>query len=104
MSQLRATRIAFVFLFVCVALVLFVAPAGVSVRATNERRAASNVRLAPPAPVFSDQERVAELIDHLQIPEIIGTIAGDNTIFVAPAAGVIAADVAAKLREQVVGQ
>jgi transcriptional regulator of arginine metabolism len=47
---------------------------------------------------------VAELIDHLQIPEIIGTIAGDNTIFVAPAAGVSAANVAEKLREQVVGQ
>jgi transcriptional regulator of arginine metabolism len=44
---------------------------------------------------------VAELIDHLAIPEIIGTIAGDNTIFIAPAGGVAAADVAARLRDAV---
>ena len=74
MSQLRATRIAFVFLFVCIALIVFVAPAGVSVRATNERRAASNVRLAPPAPVFSDQERVAELIQRRErVAQSVGT-------------------------------
>ena len=61
MKALRATRIVFVFLAVCVAIVALVAPAGVSVRAINERRAAPNIRVAPPAPVFNDKDRVAEL-------------------------------------------
>src|SRR5687767_258700 len=64
MKALRATRIVFVFLAVCVAIVALVAPAGVSVRAINasdSRRAASNIRVAPPAPVFNDKDRVAEL-------------------------------------------
>jgi Xaa-Pro aminopeptidase len=37
-------------------------PAGVSVRATSERAIPTNIRITPPAPVFSDQERVAELM------------------------------------------
>jgi Xaa-Pro aminopeptidase len=61
MKDLRATRVAFVLLAVCIALAMLV-PAGASVTATNERRTASNIRLAPPAPVFSDKERVAELV------------------------------------------
>src|SRR5687768_12878049 len=61
MQVLRATRIVFVFLAVCLTIVALVAPAGVAVRATNERRAASNIRVAPPAPVFKDKDRVAEL-------------------------------------------
>ena len=64
MKALRATRIVFVFLAVCVAIVALVAPAGVSVRAINasdSRRAASNIRVAPPSPVFNDKDRVAEL-------------------------------------------
>ena len=66
MKVSRATRIVFVLLAICIAIVVLVAPAGVSVRATNassdSRRAASNIRLAPPAPVFNDKDRVAELV------------------------------------------
>ncbi len=63
MRKLRATRLVFLLLAVCVSLsVVFVTPAGVPVRATNERRTATNVRIAPPAPVFSDKDRVAELV------------------------------------------
>src|SRR3954470_24880731 len=58
---MRTSRIAFVSLSICLLLVLL-APAGVSVQAINERRAAPNVRQAPPAPVFNDKERVAELV------------------------------------------
>ncbi len=58
---MRTSRIAFVLLSICLLLVLL-APAEVSVWATNERRSAPNVRQTPPAPVFSDKERVAELI------------------------------------------
>ena len=62
MRELRATRLVVVFLFVCVtSIAVLVSPADVSVRATNERRAATNVRVAPPAPVFNDKDRVAEL-------------------------------------------
>ncbi|HKR11072.1 MAG TPA: aminopeptidase P family protein [Pyrinomonadaceae bacterium] len=65
MKKLRATRVAFVLLAVCIALVLF-APGGAfvttNVTATNERRTAPNIKLAPPAPVFNDKERVAELM------------------------------------------
>ncbi len=63
MREFRATRLVFLLLAVCVSLsVVLVTPAGVSVRATNERRAATNVRVAPPPPVFSDKDRVAELV------------------------------------------
>ena len=62
MKALRATRIVFVLLAVCFFVVALIAPAGISVRATNERRTASNIRIAPPAPVFNDKDRVAELM------------------------------------------
>src|SRR5688572_8806693 len=63
MRELRATRLVFLLLAVCVSLsVVLVTPADVSVRATNERRTATNVRVAPAAPVFSDKDRVAELV------------------------------------------
>jgi hypothetical protein len=42
-------------------LLVLLAPAGVSVQATNERRSAPNIKTAPPAPIFTDKERVAEL-------------------------------------------
>ncbi|HEX6044707.1 MAG TPA: aminopeptidase P family protein [Pyrinomonadaceae bacterium] len=58
---MRTSRVAFVLLGICLLVVLF-APAGVSVSATNTRRVAPNIRQAPPAPVFNDKERVAELI------------------------------------------
>ena len=74
MRELKATRIAFLLLAVCVALLVFVTPAGVSVTATNDRRAAPNVRLAPPAPVFNDKERVAELVQRRErVAQSIGT-------------------------------
>ena len=62
MKSLRPARLVFVLLTVCVSTIVFIAPAGVSVRAINERRAALNVRVAPPAPVFNDKDRVAELV------------------------------------------
>ena len=65
MKVLRAARIIFLFTALCLLLVATVAPAGVSVRATNatsdSRRAAPNVRVAPAAPVFNDKDRLAEL-------------------------------------------
>ncbi|HEU4712641.1 MAG TPA: aminopeptidase P family protein [Pyrinomonadaceae bacterium] len=61
MKRLRATRVFFLLLAVYVSVVML-APAGVAVRATNERRTAPNIKMAPPAPVFNDKERVAELI------------------------------------------
>jgi Xaa-Pro aminopeptidase len=62
MKQLRATRIVFLFLALCVTVFVVATPGGVSVTATSERRVAPNIRLAPPAPVFNDKDRVAELI------------------------------------------
>ena len=74
MKNFRATRIAFVLLAACAAVIVFVAPGGTSVRATNERRAASNIRVAPPAPVFSDKERVAELMQRRnRVADWVGT-------------------------------
>lgn len=74
MRELKATRIAFLLLAICVSLLVFVTPAGVSVSATNDRRAAPNVRLAPPAPVFNDTERVAELVQRRErVAQSIGT-------------------------------
>ncbi len=46
---------------------------------------------------------VAELIDHLQIPGMLGTIAGDNTIFVAPASRDAIETIKARLREEAGG-
>src|SRR5688572_30734605 len=74
MKPLRATRLVVVLLAVCVSTIVFIAPAGVSVRAINERRAASNVRVAPPAPVFNDKDRVAELMHRRErVAESVGT-------------------------------
>lgn len=57
----KTTRVAFPFLALCALLVLF-SPANVKVGAETEPPVPSNIRLTPPAPVFSDQERVAELM------------------------------------------
>lgn len=78
MRESRATRIAFVLLVVCVAVLMLIKPAGVPVGATNatsdSRRAASNIRLAPPAPVFNDNERVAELVQRRErVAQSVGT-------------------------------
>src|ERR1041385_4623600 len=54
------TRVAFLLLAICASLAML-NPANVSVRAKAERPVAANIRLTPPAPVFDDKERVAEL-------------------------------------------
>jgi Xaa-Pro aminopeptidase len=60
MSKSKTTRVALALFAVCVSLAIF-NPANVSVRARIERPVAPKIRITPPAPVFSDQERVAEL-------------------------------------------
>ena len=57
----KTTRVVFALLAVCALLVLL-SPVGVAVRAKSEPPVPSNIRLTPPAPVFSDKERVAELM------------------------------------------
>ncbi len=52
------------------------------------------VRTAP-----GSANAIARTIDVAQIPEVLGTIAGDDTIFVAPAAGLRPARLAARLAE-----
>ncbi len=44
---------------------------------------------------------VAGAIDRARLPEVLGTIAGDDTIFLAPARGVPAARLARRLRDLV---
>src|SRR4026208_685472 len=58
---MKSTRVVFALLSVCVLLVLL-SPAGIAVRAKSEPSVPSNVRITPPAPVFSDKDRVAELM------------------------------------------
>lgn len=61
MRNIKTTRVVFALLAVCALLVLL-SPAGVAVRAKSEPPVPSNIRLTPPKPVFSDKERVAELM------------------------------------------
>jgi len=73
MKQLRTTRIVLLFLILCVSVIVLAAPGGVSVSATNARGTATNVRVAPPAPVFNDKDRVAELVlRRQQVVESVG--------------------------------
>jgi transcriptional regulator of arginine metabolism len=44
---------------------------------------------------------VAGLLDRARLPEVLGTIAGDDAIFIAPARGITTARVIKKLRELV---
>jgi transcriptional regulator of arginine metabolism len=44
---------------------------------------------------------VAGVLDRAKVPEVLGTIAGDDAIFVAPARGVTTSRVIKKLRELV---
>ena len=60
MSKFRTTRVALLLFAVCVSLALL-QPVSVSVDANAERAVAPNIRITPPAPVFTDKERVAEL-------------------------------------------
>ena len=61
MTKSNSIRVAFALFAVCVCAALL-SPFGVAVRAGNETAVPSNIRLTPPAPVFDDKERVAELI------------------------------------------
>jgi transcriptional regulator of arginine metabolism len=46
---------------------------------------------------------VASTLDRARVPEVLGTIAGDDAIFVAPARGIATARVIRRLRELVAG-
>jgi transcriptional regulator of arginine metabolism len=46
---------------------------------------------------------VAGVLDRAKVPEVLGTIAGDDAIFVAPARGVTTSRVIKRLRELVTG-
>ena len=73
MTKSISIRVAFALFAVC-ACVALLSPFGVAVRATNETAAPSNVRLTPPAPVFDDKQRVAELIQRRErVAKGIGT-------------------------------
>jgi Xaa-Pro aminopeptidase len=61
MRNWNSIRVAFALFAVCVGVALL-SPIGVAVRATSETAAPSNIRLTPPAPVFDDKDRVAELV------------------------------------------
>src|SRR5215203_791676 len=61
MRKLKTTRVTFVLVVVYASLAML-APANVLVGANAERPVPSNIRLTPPAPVFDDKERVAELM------------------------------------------
>ena len=59
---MRNTTTRFVFLLLAVVAVLsMLRPAGVAVRANGGPPVPSNIRITPPAPVFTDQERITEL-------------------------------------------
>src|ERR1051326_2368487 len=72
------TRLPFVLLAVC-ALVAVLNSAGVAVRAKNEPTAPPNVRITPPAPVFDDKERLAELA---QRRERVGQTIGPQSFLI----------------------
>src|SRR5688572_5713356 len=60
MKNPKTARVASAWLAACV-LLLLLSSANVATRATSELSVPANIRLTPPAPVFSDNERVAEL-------------------------------------------
>src|SRR6185369_1089864 len=59
MRKPNRIRVALALFVVCVCAALL---SGVAVRATSATAAPSNIRITPPAPVFDDKERVAELV------------------------------------------
>lgn len=60
---------------------------------------AANASLVVVRTVPGSANAIARAIDLAQIPEVLGTIAGDDTIFVAPGAGLRPQRVAARLAE-----
>jgi len=71
----RSKRTPLVFaLLALFALFATLSPANVSVWAKPERTVAPNIRITPPAPIFDDKERVAELMQRRQrVAEKIGS-------------------------------
>src|SRR5215217_2343468 len=61
MRKSKPARVAFVLLSLCACLAML-NPGTVAVRAKSETPVASNIRITPPAPVFDNKERVAELM------------------------------------------
>jgi Xaa-Pro aminopeptidase len=78
MSKLKTTRATFVLLAICASLAMLI-PANISVGAKAERPIPSNIRLTPPAPVFDDKERVAEL---MQRRERVAQSVGSQSLLV----------------------
>jgi Xaa-Pro aminopeptidase len=78
MRKSNTKRVAFALLAACASLAML-SPAGVSVGAKAERPVASNIRITPPAPVFDDKERVAEL---LQRRERVAQSVGSQSLLV----------------------
>ncbi len=60
MRKSKTARGVFLLVTICASLAML-NPANVSVRAKAERPVAANIRLTPPAPVFDEKERIAEL-------------------------------------------
>src|ERR1043165_2311145 len=70
MTKPRTVRVSVAVLFVCA----FIALLGLSgARAKNEPTVPPNVRITPPAPVFDDKERLAELVQRREhVAQTIG--------------------------------
>lgn len=72
MTKTKSIRVSFAFLSVC-ALLAVLSPAGFALRESAEPPVPSNVRITPPAPVFDDKERVAELMQRRErVAQAIG--------------------------------
>src|ERR1043166_8917894 len=72
MTNLKAIRLSFVLLSVC-ALFALLGTASLAVSKNGEPSAPANVRITPPAPVFEDKERLAELMQRRErVAQTIG--------------------------------
>src|SRR5690242_7106767 len=72
MTKTKPIRVSFAFLSVC-ALVAVFGPASFAVRESAEPPVPANIRITPPAPVFDDKERVAELMQRRErVAQTIG--------------------------------
>ena len=72
MTNLKPIRLSFVLLSVC-ALFALLGTASLAVRKNGEPSAPANVRITPPAPVFEDKERLAELMQRRErVAQTIG--------------------------------
>jgi Xaa-Pro aminopeptidase len=60
MTKVRAIGVSITLLFIC-GLLLTLTPSAVEVRAKTDVSAPPNLRITPPAPVFEDKDRLAEL-------------------------------------------